>query len=912
MYHQLLKRQINKFLDHSGLKKDQLEGFLHAVNETYKNNDRDKQLSEHLFNINEEEYRTLNQKLTRLYESLEQQVKDRTAEIEDIAQFPLENPNPIFRTTLDGEIMFINPAGKSIEEVVYEGKRLKTKSFFKKFIPTIEGNGSVDLSSNERDFIFFYKKVDAKKYINLYAADVTEKRKIRKKAEENFSRLINFLESTEDAYFIVYNKHAEKNLISDKWKNYFGFDPTDDTDILQKKSNRVISENPKVHLKRLKMMKPGDRLSVRYQVVNPETGESFWLSESIYKQKDDSINDEYISGRITNITREHLYSMQMQETETRFQKLMDSVPVMVWVSDQNNKVTYTNTEMKKFLGYEMEKFNNNKKFIPKVHPEDRKRAIDEWVEEIGKHKPATTSFRIKDVKGKYHYITERAMPRHFPDGSFAGYIGAYFDLTKETEFQQSLSREKEKLEMITRNSPDIVLLTNDKGIIEYVSPNVKRTLGFSDTFLSGKPLNMFLCKECKDGLEKMNWLQLMSQGDRNFEYRMRCKNGKLIWVESSVRKIDEHDGKNYKLLMHNRDITRIKMAESILIENEKKYRGLFESMTLSVIEMDISQHIQWVNQSFEKMSGYKLGYLKNKNAGILFLKDTKTRKELSKKINLSLQGHETIHELDILNKKKETLQTIFTTTPVYDSNGRIKSFVSILLDVTDMRKLEQAIIEEKAGRQKEILKASIVAEEVQRELLGRELHDGVGHQLAYTSLFLQMAKEQSSVDVSFMSKVRDQVEMALQEVKRISVNLVPLALTDLGLKEAIIELVNTNISSKNIKFRFDCKEDIMKQVDWDVQRNIYRMIQELVINTVKHAQATEIKLSFKKTQSHLFIQYSNNGKHFDVNKAMKGVGLLSVTNRANFYNGTTNFHSDKQTGSTFHIELPLNKIKKHD
>jgi signal transduction histidine kinase len=94
-----------------------------------------------------------------------------------------------------------------------------------------------------------------------------------------------------------------------------------------------------------------------------------------------------------------------------------------------------------------------------------------------------------------------------------------------------------------------------------------------------------------------------------------------------------------------------------------------------------------------------------------------------------------------LNKKKETLQTIFSTTPVYDTKGNVKSLVSILWDVTEMRRLEQAIIEEKAGRQKDIMKASIVAEELQREILGRELHDGVGHQLAYTSLFLQMAKE---------------------------------------------------------------------------------------------------------------------------------------------------------------------------
>jgi PAS domain S-box-containing protein len=912
MYHQLLQRQINKYLDQSSLENQDLQLLLRAIDESYKNNDRDKQLGEHLFQINEDEYKKLNQKLTQLFESLEQQVKDRTAEIEDIAQFPLENPNPIFRTNLEGNILFINPVGQQIQDVVFEGKKQKLTTFFKKFIPNIEENGSVDLTCDEKDYIFYFKKIETKKYVNLYAADVTEKRKIRRKAEENFGRLMNFLESTEDAYFIVYNTHSEKNLISSKWKNYFGFDPLNEKDIFAKKSNRVVSEDPKIHLKKLKMMKPGDRLSIRYQIVNPETGEKFWLSESLYKQKDLSLNDDYISGRITNITREHLYAMQMQETESRFQTIMDAAPVMVWVSDKNNSVSYTNMEMKKFLGYEMEKFKDNKKFIPKVHPDDRKKAIDEWGEQIGKRKSASTSFRLKDVNGKYHNITEKAIPRYYPDGSFAGYIGAYFDLTKETEYQESLSREKEKLEMITRNSPDIVLLTDEKGIIEYVSPNVKRTLGFSHTYLTGKSLDLFLCKECKEGLEKMNWLAMMAEGDRTFEYRMRCKNGKLIWVESSIRKIDQHDGKHHKLLMHNRDITRIKMAEAVLVENEKKYRGLFESMTLSVIEMDTNQKIQWVNRSFEKMSGYSLNYLKDKNAGALFLKDEQTRRKMKKKIMLSLQGQEAIHDLEIQNKKKDTLQTIFSTTPVYDTKGKVKSLVSILWDVTEMRRLEQAIIEEKAGRQKDIMKASIVAEELQRELLGRELHDGVGHQLAYTSLFLQMAKEQKNIDASFMGKVRDQVELALQEVKRISVSLVPLALSDLGLKEAIIELVRTNIASRNIRFIFNCREETMDNIEWDVQRNIFRIIQELVFNTIKHAKATEIKLSLKKTKTHLIIQYSNNGQYFDVKKAKQGVGLNSIVNRANFYDGTTSFLSEKRVGSTFNIEMPLKKIMNHE
>jgi PAS domain S-box-containing protein len=911
MYNPQLNKLIKKYFGEENIEDPNILKFLSAVNSSYNNFDRDKQLSDHLFQINEKEYQTLNQRLQKLNESMEQQVKVRTLEIEDLARFPMENPNPIFRISLERKIVFANPVGQSIKRVEYQGKKINIDTLFKKLDFENPSYDSFDLSCEGKEYIFFVKKPDHKNYINLYGADVTQKRNLRRMVEENLGRLTNFLDSTEDAYFIVYNKNSDKNLISNKWSNYFGFDPNKEANIFLQKSKTVTSEESKLHLNKLQNMKPGERISFRYQIKNPITGELFWLNESVTKHIDEQLKDIYYSGRITNITREHLYAMQMEETEARFQKLMDSVPVMVWVSDTNNKVTYTNHQMKKFLGFEMEQFKNNKNFIPKVHPQDRKCAIDDWEIAVSTKKPISTNFRLKDINGNYKHITEKAIPRFYSDGRFAGYIGAYFDLTKETEIQESLSRAKEKLEIITRNSPDIVLLTNEKGIIEYVSPNVKRMLGYKDDLLINSSINLFLCKECKEGLEKMNWIEKMANGADSFEYRMKCKNGNLIWVESNIQKIEVEEGKGYKLLMHNRDITKIKLTETILVENEKKYRGLFESMELGVIEMEINQKIKWVNQSFEKLSGYSQKYLKGKTASNIFLQDEASRKKIKEKILQSLKGKQTIHEFELTNRKKETLKAITSITPVFDNEGKIKSIVSILLDVTGMRKLEKEIEKEKALRQIEIMKASMKAEEQQRQLLGKELHDGVGHQLAYTSLFLQMAKEQREVDASMLVKLRDQVEIALHEVKRISVNLVPLALSDLGLQEAIVELINTNIDSRDIRFGFNCNSNLLTKLDPDAQRNIYRIIQELVNNTIKHANASEIKLKLTNTKSIFQIQYFNNGNHFDVTKAMNGAGLLSIINRVNFYQGKTNITSEKKSGSWFQIEIPITNIINH-
>ena len=134
MYHSQLERQIKKYLDQSVLQDEGIKNLLAAISQSYNNYERDRELSEHAFAISEREYRNVNDQLKKITEELENIVNQRTKEITDIAQFPLENPNPIFRVTLDGEIAFINPAAEKIKTIEYLEKKYSVKDFFSKLL----------------------------------------------------------------------------------------------------------------------------------------------------------------------------------------------------------------------------------------------------------------------------------------------------------------------------------------------------------------------------------------------------------------------------------------------------------------------------------------------------------------------------------------------------------------------------------------------------------------------------------------------------------------------------------------------------------------------------------------------------------------------------------------------------------
>jgi PAS domain S-box-containing protein len=775
----------------------------------------------------------------------------------------------------------------------------------------VDDSGSIDLVSGEKNFIFFYRKIFEKNYVNFYGADVTEKNKLRRSAQENYARLHNFLESTNDAYYIVYAKHEEKNLVTTQWNEFFGFDITKSKDIFLDKSKSVISQTEHEHLNAIRTLKVGEKLALRYQIQNRKSGKKFWLSEVIGKHYDLDLDDVYISGRITNVTSEETFSMKIQESEKRFRNLMDAVPVMVWVSDETNHVNYTNRAMKDFLGYEMEQIKDGNRFIQKIHPDDKKIAFDDWNKHIKKQRTAQTEFRIKDQRGVYHHVFEKAVPRHYDDGGFAGYIGAYFDLTNEKKFQDSLATEKEKLELITRNSPDIVMLTDEEGIIEYISPTVKRLLGVTEKEIIGQHLEILLCDECREQLSAMQWLQNLKRNNQ-FDYRMKTKLGKLIWVESIIRIIRNETGEGYKLLMHNRDIDKIKQAEIIVREKEQKYRMLFENMQLGVMEVDLNEKIQWVNRSFEEMSGYSFKFLKGKNPKSIFITNDFDIKKIDEVEKTRMKGEESIYEIQFRKKQGDLLNVVISGSPIINSEGAVVGSVGIHWDVTHIRKMEKLIEEEKIIRQKEVMQATLKAEEQQREIIGNELHDGVGHILTYTSLFLQMAAAEETITPALIQKAKDKVEQAIHEVRRISRNLVPPALIDLGLKEAIIELLNQYAGVREIKFELDCKKQVIAGIDLNAQRNIYRMIQELIHNTMKHTESTHISLTFAKDDTLFKINYHNNGSAIEIDRIKKGIGLQSLQNRAYFYDGDLKIESNKNKGTSFLIDLPLKNLLKND
>lgn len=202
------------------------------------------------------------------------------------------------------------------------------------------------------------------------------------------------------------------------------------------------------------------------------------------------------------------------------------------------------------------------------------------------------------------------------------------------------------------------------------------------------------------------------------------------------------------------------------------------------------------------------------------------------------------------------------------------------------------------------------AQEMERTRLARELHDEAGQSL--TAVRLQLAFVASILPPAVPPAVREQIDEAqalisrtLEEIRRISIDLRPSLLDDLGLMPALRWQCDHFSRHANLKVNFESTGDV-RRLDADIETTVYRAAQEALTNIARHAQATEAHVALDYQSQCLCLSIADNGRGFSetADKGM-GVGLMGMQERIATVGGTLRIHSQPGTGSILSIEVPL-------
>ena len=225
-------------------------------------------------------------------------------------------------------------------------------------------------------------------------------------------------------------------------------------------------------------------------------------------------------------------------------------------------------------------------------------------------------------------------------------------------------------------------------------------------------------------------------------------------------------------------------------------------------------------------------------------------------------------------------------------------------------------LEEAEKRLRTLSRRIFAAQEHERRRIARDLHDSLSQLLSSIRFRIQsveksMIQTNQSEDLNQIRKVKDLLERSIQEIRRISNNLMPFELEDLGLEVALRNICNEVMDRTDLKIEIHFS-GIYKRMPQDLELTLYRVVQEALNNIVKHANATIASVSLLRFKDFLELRVKDNGRGFDCEDDKKfkkerysGMGLLGMKERTALINGKFTIESSPHEGTDITVEIPL-------
>jgi len=284
--------------------------------------------------------------------------------------------------------------------------------------------------------------------------------------------------------------------------------------------------------------------------------------------------------------------------------------------------------------------------------------------------------------------------------------------------------------------------------------------------------------------------------------------------------------------------------------------------------------------------------------------------ELSTKYKTEKKEEE-IKKLTILQKQKTYIIYVLVTGFALLSIIIFFVYRNILnkrtIDKQFLEIQKQKIRELEKDKQLNATNAVLEGEEVERRRLARDLHDGLGGLLSGVKLTLSNMKDNVIVNhenVKRFDHALNLLDDSIKELRRVAHKMMPETLVKFGLKEALSDFCHHFGDNAYLKvsFQFFGSE---RRFDSKIEITVYRVLQELVNNSIKHAEASQLMVQLIQEENRIHLTVQDNGKGFDIEKLdlNKGIGISNIRTRVESVGGLFNIYSEIGKGTEATIEF---------
>jgi PAS domain S-box-containing protein len=606
----------------------------------------------------------------------------------------------------------------------------------------------------------------------------------------------------------------------------------------------------------------------------------------------------------------------LRESEQKFRTVSEQSPNMIFIN-KRGKVVYANKVCEEVMGYKRDEYYSpDFDFQCLIAPE----SLDKIESAFKKHmdgkevEPYEYTLLNKEGKRIDAIITTKLMNY---EGERA-ILGIVTDISEQKWVEQALRKSEESYRYLVENANDIIYKTDYTGHFTFFNPIAAKTTEYPPEDLLGRHYLDLIHPDYRKDTEEFYKSQFKERlPSTYYEFPIITKSGKEIWLGQRAQLVQE-DGCILGFHAVARDITERRRVEEALRESEERYRQLVEHAPAAILEFDLeNQKLVAVNDVLYEFLGYTNEEIKSMKA-IDFLAEESQELYLER-LGKTLAG-ETVPdtvEYKLRGKGGRELWARLNTRLVYDK-GKPRMANIVLHDITDLKRAGEALGESET-RLRSLSIQLMKAQEKERMRLSKELHDELGQALALLkhrmrSIQNQLQKGQSSLQAE-CEETTHYMDEIIENVRRLSRDLSPSILEDLGLTSALQWLAENFDKQYSLRtsFDFDNIDDLFPKA---AQTNLYRISQEALTNIVKHAEARHVSFAVKENKGSVTLSIEDDGKGFDVNGVRtlhspeKGLGLEVMDERARMLGASLHIRSQVGEGTRITLTIPIRELGK--
>ncbi len=661
--------------------------------------------------------------------------------------------------------------------------------------------------------------------------------------------------------------------------------------------------------------KPFKGMELPIKLKINEVGERHSFLDFVYQPIFD-LNGQVdgIFVHVIDVTEKVLVRKQIEENEAKLREIIDTVPAMIWITNELGESIYLNKNWYDYTGQNLKEAEGFG-WVDVVHPKDQRYAEESFRKADKERSKFSASFRIKNYKGEYRWVIDSGRPKFSPEGEYEGMIGTVVDIHEEKLKEQKLANTQYQYSELIHSSTSLIsTFKGENFIIEIANDAIIEAWGKGRDVI-GKPLLEVLPEVVEQGLDKiLKDVYTTGKPYRGYEMPLYLeKDGKLELFHFNFIYSPQKDvnGNIVGIVNVATEVTTQAVLNKTIRESESHFRQMADLMPTKVSNTNAAGEFIYFNQGWLDYTGLTVEQLKNEGWSKLIHENE--RKDFEARWKRSLQTGEYFEmELRCLNKSGNYKWHLSRAEPVKGENGNISMWINTN---TEIQKLKE---EEK--RKGDFLK-----------MVSHELKTPVTSIKGYVQLLLTMISKEESVASLTSLPLKPSLERIDHQIKRLTrlisemLDLSRIEENKLELQKQVFcinKLVDETVQDirftntqhhieviHNFKCRIEADKDRIGQVLINFITNAIKYSpdsKDIVVRIQKHTN-NQVAVSVKdqgigidkKNHKNIFKRFYRIGGKKEETYSGFGIGLYLAKEIVERHSGSITVKSKKGKGSEF-------------